>query len=230
MGRLSVRATAPQGHGDRMTTLKRPPSDTKPAFSAAKFAGITTAIGFAGAAVGGVLIEIGKRQGLSSGDVLRDVAAVFDLPSMAGGVTWLTVSLLVAAGAVALVTALTVQARRSVAVLVAVLSLTMAVDDQFMLHERVLPHVTGLPEAAFVAVYALLGAAILVLTLRECGKRGTAGLWPALVFMGLSVITDFDLLGDSSYATEDLLKLAGFSAWTSFWMGYARMRLRPAPA
>ncbi len=212
-----------------MTPAQRRQTPTQPEFSAGKFAAITTAIGFAGAAMGGVLIEIGKDQGLSSGDVLRDVAAAFDLPSMAGGVTWLTVSLLVAAGAVALMTALTVQARRGLALLVAVLSLAMAIDDQFMLHERALPHLTGLPEAAFMAIYAVLGVAILVLTLRECGLRGAAGLWPALVFMGLSVVTDFDLLGDSSYATEDLLKLAGFAAWASFWIGYGRMRLRPAP-
>ncbi|EPX79658.1 hypothetical protein Salmuc_05599 [Salipiger mucosus DSM 16094] len=145
---------------------------------------------------------------------------------MAGGVTWLTVSLLVAAGAVALQTALTLRSGRMLPLLVASLSLFMATDDQFMLHERALPHVLGVPEAAIVAVYAIVGACIMVLTLRELGPRGAAGLWPSLCFMGLAVVADFELLGESSYATEDLLKLAGFASWTTFWFQYGRARIR----
>ena len=101
-------------------------------------------------------------------------------------------------------------------------SALIALDDQFLLHERVLPSLTGLPELVFLLPYGIIGGAAPFVASRVAGWRYMAGLWPSLVFLALSVSTDLEIFGESSYATEDLLKLAGFAAWSAFWIATTR--------
>ena len=185
-----------------------------------------TLIGFAAALVGGFLIELGEFSGLSSGQVLRDIAASFDLPVLAGSATVLSVMLLAMTAAIAAFTARLVPSGRSVLVVLAVLSFVLALDDQFLWHERGLPRATGLPEEAFLAVYACWGGLVVFMALKEHGLAPLTGLIPAIFFVALSVVADLELLGDSSYATEDLLKIAGFAAWAAFWISFCAERIR----
>ncbi|MGR3501658.1 hypothetical protein [Pseudaestuariivita sp.] len=189
---------------------------------------LATGLGVLGAAVGGVLVEWGEAQGMSSGDVLRDAAAAYDLPVLAGSVTFLGVMLLAVTAGIAAFTARLVPDRRGLLILLAVLNVVLCLDDQFLLHERVLPAALGLPEEVFLALYAAMGLWVVGLAWRGWGPRHIAGLLPALVFLALSVVADLEILGESSYAMEDLLKLAGFTAWAVFWSSHCAARLRHA--
>ena len=64
------------------------------------------------------------------------------------------------------------------------------------------------------------------MALKEHGLAPLTGLIPAIFFVALSVVADLELLGDSSYATEDLLKIAGFAAWAAFWISFCAERIR----
>lgn len=183
-------------------------------------------MGFAAAVVGGLFIEMGEASGLSSGRVLRDVAASYDLPVLAGAVSFLGVMVLAICAAVTGFASTLVRERRLLLVVVSVFSIVLCFDDQFMLHEHGFKIATGLPEEVVYLAYALIGCLITFLLYQEIGLQRMAGQWPSLFFLALSIVADKEIFGDSSYATEDLLKLAGFAAWAAFWWVYSKNRLQ----
>ena len=101
-------------------------------------------------------------------------------------------------------------------------------DDFFMMHEVVLPSVTGLNDKYIYIFYAVLFVAycaVFHLTLlRQHGMLLLAALAFFALSTGLNVVTDaaaFDRLGGLSgqelrYLLEDGTKLFGISAWVTF--------------
>jgi hypothetical protein len=112
-----------------------------------------------------------------------------------------------------------------------VFSAVLAFDDLFVLHEIVGPRYLGIPERAFMALYAVLALVTLRLLFGQVGIRGSIGLLVALGCLGMSVLLDLAVLDSSSlrvgsvtipqFVFEDLLKLAGWAAWFGFWMALA---------
>lgn len=186
-----------------------------------------TGIAFALVLCCGALIELAGQTGLQASQMLRDPATVYDLPVLAGSVSVFGVMIQVATLGVCAMAARVLPEWRGLFASVAFLSALLALDDQFLLHERILPDSTGLPEPVFVAVYPIIGLLILVALWLRTGWAGVLRLCPAMVFLGSSVATDF-LPQDAraSFVVEDLLKLAGYGAWSALWLSLASTLLR----
>ena len=93
----------------------------------------------------------------------------------------------------------------------------LALDDLFMLHERVLPDVLGIPQPAVAAAYAVDGLAYLA----WFSPLIAASAWPVLLaaFGLLAASLGMDQLPVELYARalwEDAAKLLGIGAWLSY--------------
>lgn len=186
------------------------------------------------AAIAGV-VEIFRAQNLGWAVVLVDPASQFDFPAYAGLFTYASVMVLIALFAVCLFVRSEVAADASgpeaqVLGLVGLLSLLLALDDLFLLHEGLLRHQFGISEMAVFAVYGALGLAILWLIGTDVLSRAFLGLWAAVGFLVLMTVADKaeKFLGTTAplLLAEETAKFCGFVLWTAFWMSYARVALR----
>ncbi len=100
----------------------------------------------------------------------------------------------------------------------AALSALLLFDDLFMLHERVLPALLGVPEAAIYAVYACAAGAYLIRCRAVLLAAPHGALAAALGFFAFSMAADF--LGDFPGQTflEDGSKLLGVACWCAFFI------------
>jgi hypothetical protein len=117
---------------------------------------------------------------------------------------------------------------RMMMLLAAGLAALLALDDLFMLHERVLPYF-GIAEELMLAGYACLGVAYLV-AFRDIHLRLE---WPlllaALALLGTSVAVDVALAySPATLILEEATKFAGIIAWTAYHGLAVRDRLRCA--
>ena len=173
-----------------------------------------------------VLAALAARvNGTDLGGLVREATVLGDLPFYAGGLAAIAVGLWSAAAAVALATTVGRPWRdRAVGELLLVfglVSLALALDDQFRLHEDVLPR-SGLPEETAYAAYAL--AAVVALARARSVVRARADtvvLVVAVVLLGLSVgvdvvqvlLEDAGVPEDGRVYLEDGLKLVGAAVW-----------------
>lgn len=188
----------------------------------------TLAIGLGAALLGGAVIELAKGPNLSGSDMLRDPAAIYDFPVLAGVVSVMGVGLVLVTAAVLIFASSLRVPQRGLMAAAGAFSVILALDDQFLLHERVLPKMLGVPELVVVSVYALIGLGILIAAYGQLGRQVLIGILPALVLLGGSLVADLWPWGRASYSTEDLLKLGGYGAWAGFWISIARSRCRTA--
>lgn len=164
--------------------------------------------------------------GAPLGDLVREPTDLGQLAFYAGGLSAFGVGLWVGAGAVAL--AATVgrpwRDRRLGALLLVlgVLSLAIATDDQFRLHEDVLPWV-GIPEELVYGAYASTVGMALWRARSTLARRSDGSvLVMALLLLGASVGVDVvqeplqaavGLSDDVRVYLEDGLKLCGAALW-----------------
>lgn len=173
---------------------------------------------------------VGARAvGADLGDLVREATTVGDLPFYAGGLSAVTVSLWSAAAAVALAAAADRPWRdRRLGELVLVLgalSLSLALDDQFRLHDDVLIRV-GVPEKAVIVGYAVV-AGLALWRGREVLRRrvDTAVLGIAALLLSASVAVDGlqrtlergGLDAELRVFLEDSCKLVGAAVWL-YWL------------
>ena len=180
-----------------------------------------------------IWLRIGDSLGVSNSEMLRDPAGVYGLPVLAGAISIMGVLFLVGgASALAFCASLRGCPRRGLLLSAAALSMAIALDDQFLLHERVLPTATGLPEIVFVGSYGVATLALIAAARSSLGARALFGLLPAIAFLGLAALVDTKPFGiRPSYVLEDLLKLAGYVSWMAFWVVTARLQVQSeAPA
>jgi hypothetical protein len=173
------------------------------------------------------------------GSLTRDVTTTAGLPAYTGALSSLGILLWCATTAICLTGAWLRRTRMLLSA--AAISGYMMLDDQFQLHEAVLPRLLGIGETA---VYLLLAAAVLahLLLYRAQILRSTPGwLFLSLALLGASVGADVMFehllapgqlaqLGQWSYFIEDGFKWLGICCWSRFHIGTALMALSSAPA
>jgi len=121
------------------------------------------------------------------------------------------------------------RAGRAVLALGAV-TVVLAVDDLFLLHEQFGPNVLGVAQDTILAGYAL-GVVIVLVALR---RFIAASAWPvlavALVAFSTSVVADVLAEEETGLHSviEDGAKFVGIAAWTVFLVHAGWCRLRPA--
>ncbi|MEX0707142.1 MAG: hypothetical protein WD078_04210 [Woeseia sp.] len=154
----------------------------------------------------------------------RDLAAVAGVPpwlgllSQVGNILWWASASIAALGAMQLADSRRIDARHFLW-LFAGLTLLLAADDTFMVHERLAPRFLGLHELVLVSLYGALLAYMLIryrTTVWQQTGRALLGL--ALAGFVLSVAIDTlpeDLL-PLHHLFEDGSKLVGISCWLGF--------------
>jgi hypothetical protein len=150
--------------------------------------------------------------------VLRDPAAVYDIPPYAGAVSIIGVWVLICTGAVTAFTAILSPARRFLLVNVALFSMLLALDDAFMFHEYVLGVLVGIPEVITYIAYGCIFALILISARKLIS--GTALVLLVLCALSFALSIAADLIfptGGILTAGEDIAKFAGFLFWCSLW-------------
>lgn len=173
---------------------------------------------------------LGAQYGVSIRDLTRDPAAITGYPAYVGFVSQLGIMAWSAAFAICALgyTVLTSRAQRAVRgqnrilrlflFCSALLTLLLGVDDAFMLHERVYPHL-NIPDIAVSGIYA--GAALVYLIAFARIIIGTEFLllFAALGFFALSVGTDFIFPPkDSPFWIEDGAKMTGILCWLGYYL------------
>ena len=99
------------------------------------------------------------------------------------------------------------------------LTAILAGDDAFLVHDRVMVSVLGLPDAAYVAAYGVVVAAYLWTTWRWLLRLEYGLLAAAAVFLGLSVLLDVVApFSDLETFIEDSLKFTGIAFWAAFYI------------
>ena len=163
-------------------------------------------------------------SGRPMSELMRDPAEVAHLPaysgfvSNTGGLLWAGATTLALATAALLARAGRRGETMGFFVILGLLSGALMADDVFMLHDRIFPHVLGLPEWLPVAFHAVL---LLVLL---AGFRRVYAEWNlfflAMALSGFAASLGIDLLPEESlpghYVIEDGFKLFGIVNWLAF--------------
>jgi hypothetical protein len=189
------------------------------------------------AALGAVLVAyvISRVTGRPFEDLTKDPVSVLGhAPVYIGFLSHVAVMLWAGAAAVCLFAAVALRrlaAGGAQALLAAgLISALLAVDDAFLLHERVGPRL-GVPQPAIMAGYVLL-LILFVLRYRQHLRRGSVGLLAAAaVFLALSLALDFfgdldDFARSAQFEPfEDTAKLLGLVSWIAYFSHLALVSL-----
>ncbi len=163
--------------------------------------------------------------------LLRDPATAFGFAPYAGLFSHLGVLALAVGGAISVFAALLLrpdQQSRTVLLSAGTLSIWLALDDLFMLHESVLPRLLGLPETAILGLYLALAMGLVWLIGRTVLTRHYLGFWTAAVFLSVMLVTDliFEVATSASFLVEESAKICGFMIWAAFWIAEAKATLQ----
>lgn len=171
------------------------------------------------------VIALAVARGNDGVTLVRDPAASFDFWPLAGMLSYLGVWALVATGAVCLFAASIARGARGLLVAIGVFSAYVALDDLFMLHERVLPWY-GLSETLVMGAMALAAAVIAVVFRAHFLDPQAGAIWLAVGFLVASVVYDLRApYGDTQVIIEDGLKFTGLVLWAFHWTRVAHQRV-----
>ncbi|MGY1622103.1 hypothetical protein ACI789_07915 [Geodermatophilus sp. SYSU D00965] len=144
------------------------------------------------------------------GTFTRDVQVTAGMPWYTGALSLFTTTVWAGVTALAAFAAwLEEDERRRLGGLAALAALLMA-DDALQVHDEVGPQ-NGVPQIAFMVVYALAAAALSLAFLRRPRAAATAAFLLGAVFLGASVFVD--QLLRHAFLLEDGAKLLGALVW-----------------
>ncbi|MDW4497730.1 hypothetical protein R5H30_07045 [Sulfitobacter sp. D35] len=104
----------------------------------------------------------------------------------------------------------------------------LAIDDFFMLHERIIPRHLDIGEKQTLAVYAMIACAIIISIVRTWGLASLKPLAIAAICFSVAIVVDLvDQRTTPHVWVEDTAKMAGFASWAFFWVSAAGNLLSP---
>jgi hypothetical protein len=188
--------------------------------------GVIISLAIACAFALGSFVTVFQLTGSDWWILLRDPAASYDFVPWSGLYSHLGVLALTVTGAISVFAAVVWQhpARdRQIMIHVGLMSLWLALDDLFMLHEGVFPYLVGIPEMVVLGIYAVLALELMRRIGPPLFTMAFLGFWVSVAFLVLMVITDqsSDLSSSISLLLEDGSKLCGFVIWSAFWIAFA---------
>lgn len=178
-----------------------------------------------------VIVLIGVYVGKwSFAQVMRDASAEYGYPVYAGFVSELGFAGWIAAATATGLAAAVRPSRRHILLPASLLSLLLGLDDQFTLHDNLLPRI-GIPETLVFLAYILICLLVLRPLLAYLIRLRLPLL--ALSLTGFAASLAIDRLAgfgpDMTIFLEDMAKFAGIAFWAAFWLRYSAAVLR-APA
>ncbi len=164
--------------------------------------------------------------GVAPSVLLRDPAAEFSFPLYAGAISSVGIGILLICSAICLFTVLFQTTDRLVLMVAAVLTGWMALDDAFLLHERVFNDKIGIPEEVLAFIYGVTSIWLLVQTRPVRFNQMRPYFLGGLACLGTSVIIDV-VSGNSTanVVLEDFLKLSGFAGLGTAFVILAQQNL-----
>jgi hypothetical protein len=215
-----------------MTTIPGTPHADRASDTPASLLPATVIVAIIAAVLGtvGCAVALFHVTGRDWWVLLRDPAAAFEFAPYAGLFSHLGVLAMTVSGAISVFAALVLPCsgrEKQVLLSAGLLSLWLAVDDLFMLHEALLPRLIGLPEAMTLGVYVALGLGLLGLIGPVVLTRRYLGLWASGGFLAAMLATDltFEVATSASLLIEEAAKVCGFMLWAAFWIAEARTAL-----
>lgn len=171
----------------------------------------------------------------------RDPAAWHESDPLIGGVSNLGVLIWMAAAAISLFSAALLRQaaarpdRHRLLLHAGLLTLWLALDDLFMIHERLAPDALGIPQRVVLAAYGVWLAVLLWRFRRAASEAAGPTLLAALGFLVSSVLIDQLAPGhwfEWRYLMliEDGTKLLGIVSWCAWLISIARSALVAAAA
>ena len=160
----------------------------------------------------------------------RDPVATFEAPPYVGLLSKATMLIWTAAATICLFTATMTrsgQANRGFLMFAGLFTVTLLLDDLYMVHEVLAPDYLGMPEKAVYLVYAV-AASFLLIRYRDVIRATDFRLLVlAFFFLGASVGIDvLDSRGwfpiDNPYLLEDGAKITGVIFWLAYFTQTAR--------
>lgn len=175
------------------------------------------------------------------GDLTRDPVAVADLEAYVGALSHIGVIVMSASAGIAIFGSVVLAASTGSAHGDAIesarylgymggLTALLAIDDALLVHDRLVPRLTPLPESSVYAVYALVVAYGLYRFRSLIRGPGVAWFVAALVCFAGSLVVD--RAGDQDNASglhfflEDGFKFMGYICWVVFFVGATWHALR----
>ena len=157
-------------------------------------------------------------------DFTRDLASIAQVPPFIGLVSNLGILLWASAAATGLVTAAVLAKDQAPQMLTrfflwfGLLTSLLALDDFFLLHERMFPRFLGLPEEATLVIYGVLLLYILIRFRPVYRTMPCFFLWAALVGFASSLLVDQvpEHIIPYHHLFEDGFKFLGISSWLAF--------------
>ena len=184
-----------------------------------------------------ILIAADVLYDVNPSALLRDPVAEFGIPLFAGFFSYVGEGLLCATAAITLFVGILVRQSRHLFFFVGSFTALLAIDDLFLLHERVVPYF-GVPELAFIALHGVLALVTFILLFRHVGLYESAGMALALGPLAISILTD--VFVDSEIivlpvvdvtirriVVEDLSKFVGWAAWFAYWTSLSFRTVQP---
>lgn len=183
-----------------------------------------------------VVAWLAPRDDFQVAEFTRDVQAIADLPFYTGGLSTLGFLLWSASVAMCFLTYAVLRTEKDspfvrVLGLGGALTLLLLIDDAYMLHDRIVPHV-GLPGEILTVFYAAAVGGLALYYRTVFARTPYLLILLSLAALGTSVgvdgLTDIGLLGKSGlvYLAEDGSKLIGILLWTSYVAHTCVMALR----
>lgn len=207
------------------------PRSVRPEYLREARPAVVTVVGAVAAAtllVGGLFVLAGVR----TTTLLDDPSAVLEGSPFAGALSVLGAACWIVAGTSALLAAAATRSRRDGEMrllrIVGVASALLWVDDQYMLHDSLVPRIAGDSELWLTVPIALAALAVAARMWRTVLDHPDGVLLLlAVAFLGGSLLLDFGGSEVSGrHAVEDLAKLAGLGFWAQFSVRAASRRLR----
>ncbi|ARU16471.1 hypothetical protein [Croceicoccus marinus] len=110
----------------------------------------------------------------------------------------------------------------------ALLSWAMGIDDVFLLHDHVYPHLM-IPQKLVMLGYFALASGILLTSVIELPLRTSIGIAATIGFWAVSGILDL-FFNHLDQSIEDGAKFIGIAIWAATWIAQAHDILRDRPA
>ncbi len=107
------------------------------------------------------------------------------------------------------------------------LSLMLAVDDLYLLHDRILPKALSTSESVFYLLYFVLMTGYIIIFIRQIAQSDYILFWVAFFFLAFSR-GFYNLLPflREHYTANDMLKYFGIVFWLAFFARTAAKHLR----
>jgi len=200
------------------------------------WATIVLVLGVTAVFLGGILF-LHLWKGIPIGNLTRDPVAVGQLPVYTGFLSQIGIFFWVTAVAIclfcsAVLARLVIRPRLKRFLLIsALLTLLLALDELFMLHETVLPRL-GIPERVVLSSYLLFFGLYFARYYRLIWRTEFLPLLMALFFFGVSLLIDQRPLTNPNlhYLVEDGTKLVGIISWMAYFFQVSLQALqRPIP-